>query len=249
MEDNPIWSKWSHYRHVPSKENSTTIDAKICQLGTDTRWHFGKCPLSNHNLQSDPLDMRPVKATVFIKTPFRTNWHNFWDGKSNTTVLTHELLDAQDLRLVSNFYLIRAPWTRPSGHIFWNFTRISQENKMICLASKSSSVMKTLILDRVSILTVNYGRWPTNSNFDDSPSVVYLAVSGFRVPSWDSQKQSKYFFQTDTRLHFQLFDRWTRKVHDLKLKQLLANWFWANAMSKIKTNKNLFKNLWVMTLF
>ena len=60
MEDNPIWSKWSHNRHVSSKENSTTIDAKICQLGTDTRWHFGKCPLSNHNLQSDPLDMRPV---------------------------------------------------------------------------------------------------------------------------------------------------------------------------------------------
>ena len=45
------------------------------------------------------------------------NWLNFWDGKSNTTELTHELLDAQDLRLVSNFYLIRAPWTRPFGHI------------------------------------------------------------------------------------------------------------------------------------
>ena len=54
---------------------------------------------------------------------------------------------------------------------------------MICLVSKYSSVMKTLILDRVSILTVNYGRWSTNSDFDDSPSVVYLAVSGLRVPS------------------------------------------------------------------
>ena len=197
MEDNPIWSKWSHNRHVPSKENSTTIDAKICQLGTDTRWHFGKFIIySSIYWTCDPsptVDQRaepvlcPLIWTVFIKTPFRTNWHNFWDGKSNTTVLTHELLDAQDLRLVSNFYLIRAPWTRPSGHIFWNFTRISQENKMICSASKSSSVMKTLILDRVSILTVNYGRWPTNSELDDSPSVVYLAVSGLRVPSWDSQ--------------------------------------------------------------
>ena len=129
MEDNPIWSKWSHYRHVPSKENSTTIDAKICQLGTDTRWHFGKCPLSNHNLQPDPLDVRHVvnrrwksrtspmhlDLDCIYKRPFRTNWHNFWDGKSNTTVLTHELLDAQDLRLVSNFYLIRAQWTCPDG--------------------------------------------------------------------------------------------------------------------------------------
>ena len=123
MEDNPIWSKWSHYRHVPSKENSTTIDAKICQLGTDTRWHFGKCPLSNHNLQSDPLDMRPVKATVFIKTPFRTNWHNFWDGKSNTTVLTHELLDAQDLRLVSIFI-----WSEPSGRVRTDLAVLSSTN-------------------------------------------------------------------------------------------------------------------------
>ena len=141
--------------------------------------------------------------------------------------------------------------------------------------------METL-MDRVSLLTVDYGRWigqvrvngralytsnqrakfgPTVcttftgskdtiiafqlGRLTDSPCVVYVAVSVLcHIDSMlRFSTQSLKVFQVDTRLHFQLFDRWTRKEHDLKLKQLLANWSWANVIPRIRTNKNLFENL------
>ena len=65
---------------------------------------------------------------------FRTNWLNFWDGKLNTKEWMHGLLNAQDLRIVSN--LARVQRTGPYGssatvrpHIFENLKEYCRKTK------------------------------------------------------------------------------------------------------------------------
>ena len=129
VSDKPIKASKSKWKIIPFGQNDHTTDMfhpkKIpqrlmrkyanweqtpggilvsvpCQTIIYSLIHWTCDPSATVDQRAEPV-LCPLIWTVFIKTPFRTNWHNFWDGKSNTTVLTHELLDAQDLRLVSNF--------------------------------------------------------------------------------------------------------------------------------------------------